>query len=92
MAHCPIANAKLGHGIAPLAAFLAHGIHTGLGTDSVASNNRMHLLDEARQAVLLASLRAGTPDALSAHDALRLAPMGGAQALGMDDRIGTLEA
>lgn len=92
VAHCPIANAKLGHGIAPLAAFLAHGIPTGLGTDSVASNNRMHLLDEARQAVLLASLRAGTPDALSAHDALRLATMGGAQALGMDDRIGTLEA
>lgn len=92
VAHCPIANAKLGHGMAPLAELLAHGIPTGLGTDSVASNNRMHLLDEARQAVLFASLRAGTPDALSAQEALRLATWGGAQALGLAARIGTLEA
>ena len=92
VAHCPIANAKLGHGVAPLAELMAHGIPTGLGTDSVASNDRMHLLDEARQAVLLASLRAGTPDALSAHDALTLATLGGARALGLADRIGTLEA
>lgn len=89
--HCPISNAKLGHGIAPLDRMLAHGIRTGLGTDSVASNDRMDLLGEARQATLLCSLRAGTPDALSAHDALALATRGGADALGLGARVGTLE-
>lgn len=89
--HCPISNAKLGHGIAPLDRMLAHGIRTGLGTDSVASNDRMDLLGEARQATLLYSLRAGTPDALSAHDALALATRGGADALGLGARVGTLE-
>ena len=89
--HCPISNAKLGHGIAPLDRMLAHGIRTGLGTDSVASNDRMDLLGEARQATLLASLRAGTPDALSAHESLALATRGGADALGLGSRIGTLE-
>lgn len=89
--HCPISNAKLGHGIAPLDRMLAHGIRTGLGTDSVASNDRMDLLGEARQATLFQSLRAGTPDAMSAHEALALATRGGADALGLGSRIGTLE-
>lgn len=89
--HCPISNAKLGHGIAPLDRMLAHGIRTGLGTDSVASNDRMDLLGEARQASLFQSLRVGTPDALSALDALALATQGGAEALGLGSRIGTLE-
>lgn len=89
--HCPISNAKLGHGIAPLARMLAAGIPTGLGTDSVASNDRMDMLGEARQSTLFASLTAGSPDALTAHDALRLATIGGAQALGLSDRVGTLD-
>ena len=89
--HCPISNAKLGHGIAPLDRMLAVGIPTGLGSDSVASNDRMDLLTEARQATLFHALRAGAPDSLSAHDALRLATLGGARALGLDARIGSLE-
>jgi 5-methylthioadenosine/S-adenosylhomocysteine deaminase len=89
--HCPISNAKLGQGIAPLDRMLAAGIRTGLGTDSVASNDRMDLLGEARQATLLAALRASTPDALTAHDALRLATLGGAQAMGLGSRVGSLD-
>ncbi len=89
--HCPISNAKLGHGIAPLQRMLKAGIPVGLGTDSVASNDRMDLLGESRQATLFAALRAETPDALSATEALRLATHGGASALGLADRIGTLE-
>jgi cytosine/adenosine deaminase-related metal-dependent hydrolase len=90
--HCPISNAKLGHGIAPLDRMLAHGVATGLGTDSVVSNDRLHLLDEARQATLLHAVRSGVPDSLSAQDALELATRGGARALGLDDQIGTIEA
>jgi 5-methylthioadenosine/S-adenosylhomocysteine deaminase len=91
IAHCPISNLKLGHGVAPLDAFLTAGIPTGLGTDSVASNDRMDLLGEARQAALLQAMRRGLPDALGAHDALSLATLGGAAALGLADRIGSLE-
>ncbi|MBL0937428.1 MAG: amidohydrolase family protein [Gemmatimonadaceae bacterium] len=90
--HCPISNAKLGQGVAPLDRMLARSIPTGLGSDSVASNNRMHLLEEARQAVLQHALRAGVPDSLTSHEALALATHGGANALGLADQIGTLEA
>lgn len=89
--HCPISNAKLGHGIAALHLMRDAGIATGLGTDSVASNDRMDLLSEARQATLFQALQLGVPDALSAHDALDLATRGGARALGLEACIGTLE-
>lgn len=89
--HCPISNAKLGHGIAPLELFLKSGIATGLGTDSVASNDRMDILSEARQASLFQSVRSGLPDALNAADALALATTGGARALRLDSAVGTLE-
>jgi cytosine/adenosine deaminase-related metal-dependent hydrolase len=91
VAHCPASNAKLGHGIAPLVHLLDAGIRVGLGTDSVASNDRMDLVDEARLATLLAASRERRHDALTASDALRLATIGGAQALGLDGEIGTLE-
>lgn len=91
VAHCPASNAKLGHGIAPLAALLAAGIRVGIGTDSVASNDRMDLLDDARLATLFATAREGRHDALVAERALELATLGGARALGLDGEIGTLE-
>jgi 5-methylthioadenosine/S-adenosylhomocysteine deaminase len=91
VAHCPASNAKLGHGIAPVAAMVDAGVTVGLGTDSVASNNRMDLLEEARLAVLLQRTRLGSPDALRADVALSMATHGGAQALGLDAEIGTLE-
>lgn len=89
--HCPVSNAKLGHAMAPLDRMLAHGIATGLGTDSVASNDRMHLLEEARQACLFHALRSGSPDSLHPTKALELATIGGARALGLDGQVGTLE-
>ncbi|MEO8623816.1 MAG: amidohydrolase family protein [bacterium] len=91
VAHCPASNAKLGHGIAPLVALLAAGIRIGVGTDSVASNDRMDLLDEARLATLLATAREARYDALAAERALELATIGGASALGLKTEIGTLE-
>jgi len=91
IAHCPTSNAKFGHGIAPLDAFLAAGVDVGLGSDSVASNNRMDILDEARMAVLSANLRARSPRALGAAQAVALATIGGARALGNARVTGSLE-
>jgi 5-methylthioadenosine/S-adenosylhomocysteine deaminase len=91
VAHCPASNALLGHGIAPVRALLDAGVVVGLGSDSVASNNAMHLLGEARLAALLQDAREGRPGALSAADALSLATLGGARALGLGDSIGSLE-
>jgi cytosine/adenosine deaminase-related metal-dependent hydrolase len=92
VAHCPASNAKLGHGTAPARAMLDAGVVVGLGSDSVASNNMMDLLGESRQAVLAQNAAGGRPNALSAHEALALATIGGARALGLAGRIGSLEA
>ena len=91
IAHCPASNAKFGHGIAPLTDFLHAGIPVGLGSDSVASNNRMDILDEARLAALFQNVRTGDPAALSAQTALELATIRGARALNLADQIGSLE-
>lgn len=91
VAHCPVANAKLGHGIAPWAELREAGIAVGLGTDSVGSNNRQDLLEEARIASLLHRGRAATYDILSPAELLRLVTIDGARALGLDDHVGTLE-
>ena len=91
VAHCPASNAKLGHGIAPLAAFLAAGITVGIGTDSVASNDRMDVLEEARLATLMACARESRHDAMNATRTLELATLGGARALGIAAEVGSLE-
>ena len=91
VAHCPASNAKLGHGIAPLAEMLRLNIAVGLGSDSVASNNRMHMLEEARLAVLMQRARLGLVDSPTGAQALHLATLGGARALGLDARIGSLD-
>ena len=91
VAHCPGSNARLGDGVAPLVELLAAGVAVGLGTGSAASRDRIDILGEARLAVMLQALRTGRPDALSLAAAIELATLGGARALRLDDRIGTLE-
>lgn len=90
VAHCPASNAKLGHGTAPLAELVAAGARVGLGSDSMASNDAMDLLHEARLAILGQRARAGRADLLPAKVALRLATLGGAEALRLDDAVGSL--
>lgn len=90
VAHCPSSNLKLASGIAPITEMEAQGVNIGLGTDGAASNNRLDLFQEMRLAALLAKAQSGQADAVSAHQALRMATLGGARALGLDHRIGSL--
>lgn len=91
VAHCPVSNAKLGHGIAPLPQILSAGIRVGLGSDSVASNNRMDILEEARMALLLQRAASRRHDTMNAQSVLELATISGASALGLDEKTGSLE-
>jgi 5-methylthioadenosine/S-adenosylhomocysteine deaminase len=81
---------KLGAGIAPVAALLARGVNVALGTDGAASNNRLDLLSELRIAALLAKVATGDASVLPASQALEVATLGGARALGLDGEIGSL--
>jgi len=89
--HCPSSNLKLASGVAPVAQLLAAGANVAIGTDGAASNNRLDILREASLAALLAKMQSGDPTALPAWQALECATLGGAQALGLQERIGTLE-
>jgi len=91
VAHCPASNAKLGHGIAPLVAMLEAGIHVGLGSDSMASNNQMDLIAEGRLAMLAQRATAKRDDVLDARTMVEIATLGGAKALGLAGTIGSLE-
>jgi 5-methylthioadenosine/S-adenosylhomocysteine deaminase len=90
VAHCPSSNLKLASGIAPVAELISHGVNIGLGTDGAASNNRLDLFQEMRLAALLAKSQSGRADAIKSHQALRMATLGGAQALGLDAVIGSI--
>jgi len=90
IAHCPSSNLKLASGIAPVAACRARGITVGLGTDGAASNNRLDILGEMRTAALLAKGASGDARAIGAHEALRMATLDGARALGLESTIGSI--
>jgi cytosine/adenosine deaminase-related metal-dependent hydrolase len=91
VAHCPRSNALLGCGIAPLAAMRDAGVCVCIATDSPASTPSFDMFDELRTAVMAARARERRPDALTTADALELATLGGARALGLEQEIGSLE-
>jgi 5-methylthioadenosine/S-adenosylhomocysteine deaminase len=90
VAHCPRSNGILGCGVAPLGALRAAGLRVCVATDSPASTPSFDMFDEMRAAIVGARAREGRPDALTAADALELATLGGARALGLDDSLGSL--
>ena len=92
VAHCPSSNLKLASGFAPAAKLAAAGVNLCLGTDGAASNNRLDMFEEMRLGALLAKAVARDAQALPAHAALRAATLGGAAALGLEARIGSIVA
>ena len=89
--HCPESNLKLASGICPTTALLANQINVAIGTDGSASNNDLDMLGEARTAALIAKGSTLQADSLPAKQALRMATINGAKALGLDKKIGSLE-
>ena len=91
VAHCPTSNLKLASGIAQVAEMLEAGLNVGVGTDGPASNNDLDMFEEMRLAALLAKTASNDPTTLPARKALEMATIGGAKALHMDDKVGSLE-
>jgi 5-methylthioadenosine/S-adenosylhomocysteine deaminase len=89
--HCPESNLKLASGFCPVAKLLQAGVNVAIGTDGAASNNDLDMWSEMRSAALLAKGVSGDATRVPAATALRLATINGARALGLEDRIGSLQ-
>ncbi len=90
VAHCPSSNLKLASGLAPVAQLLKADVNVALGTDGAASNNRLDMWAEMQTAALLAKHSAASPQALPAAQALTMATLNGARALGLAGEVGSL--
>ena len=90
--HCPQSNLKLASGICPVAKLLEAGVNVSMGTDGAASNNNLDLLEEVRFAALLGKVASSDATAISAIEAVDMMTINGARALGLDEKIGSIEA
>ena len=90
--HCPQSNLKLASGFCPVAALMDAGVNVALGTDGAAANNDLDMLAEAQTAALLAKGVAGDAKAVNAFQALEMATINGARALGLEEQLGSIEA
>jgi 5-methylthioadenosine/S-adenosylhomocysteine deaminase len=88
--HNPQSNMKLASGIAPVAQMKAAGVNVAIGTDGASSNNDLDMWEEMRSASFLQKVTTGDTLALPAWEILRMATVGGAKALRLDDRVGTI--
>ena len=91
VAHNPISNMKLASGAARISDMLGKNIAVGLGTDGEKENNNLDMFEEMKSASLLAKLKAENAAELDAWDVCRMATINGARALGIDDKVGSLE-
>ncbi|KAJ5652921.1 hypothetical protein N7507_010347 [Penicillium longicatenatum] len=91
VAHCPTSNAKLASGICRVPDLLQAGVNIGLGTDGAPCNNACDLLQEMKLAAIIHKSISYDPTAVPAESVLEMATINGAKALGLDDKIGSLE-
>ena len=90
--HNPTSNMKIASGISPVTEMLEAGVLMGIGTDGAASNNDLDLWEEMRLAAFLQKVDRMDPQALPAMTVLAMATSGGATAVGLGDKVGSLEA
>jgi len=88
--HNPTSNMKIASGISPVADMLQAGVLVGLGTDGAASNNDLDMWEEMRLAALLQKVDKMDPEVMSASTVLDMATSGGAEAIGIRDKVGAL--
>lgn len=88
--HNPTSNMKTAAGISPVPELLAAGVHVGLGTDGAASNNNLDMWGEIRLAALIHKGFRGDATLMPAPTVLRMATQGGANAVGLGDKVGAL--
>ena len=89
--HCPESNLKLASGFCPVGTLLNEGVNVGIGTDGAASNNDLNIQGEMKTAAMLAKAVANDAASLPAMAALKMATIGSARALGIDELTGSIE-
>ncbi len=91
VAHNPVANMILASGVCPVPRLRREGVRVGIGTDGAASNDSQDMFGAIKSAALLQKVHHLDPAAMTAPEVLRMATMGGAEALGKQGEIGSLE-
>lgn len=91
ISHNPTSNLKLASGIAPIGGYLDSGINVSLGTDGAASNNKLDMFSEINKCALLQKGLTGDSTLISARQAINMATIGGARALGREGEIGEIK-
>ena len=92
VAHNPQSNMKLASGVAPIPDMLERGVKVGLAPDGAASNNDLDMVDEMRSAALVHKVHRLNPTVMNARQVVRMATIGGARVLGIDNMVGSIEA
>ncbi|MBS7660261.1 amidohydrolase family protein, partial [Candidatus Bathyarchaeota archaeon] len=91
VAYVPVSNMKLGLGVARVKEMLDLKVNVALGTDGPASNNTLDIFETIKFGALLQKHAYRSPTVIRANEVLRMATINGAQALGLEKEIGSLE-
>jgi len=91
VAHCPSSNSKLASGVARIPELISNGVNVGLGCDGAPCNNTYDMFREMRMVPLLQKFRMRNPHPMDTYTILEMATINGARALGIDDKVGSIE-